>query len=238
MIRVTGWVKFIGDRIPMACEGFGVRIQGSLHNQWLLTCEPEIWRYIAVCAPHTGFDAGWVAIDFSNCPSEDPIMFSGFQCEVLYEPDVDESGCHRWSSIGSEFQVHPNAKEPTIERPHEGGDCYVFMADGETGVDRWAGWNVKDLYRTPQGATIRVSGFVRFVNSVPKAAAGFGIAIQGNLCQAWIDTCRPDAWCYVTASAPFLEAEEGWVVIIFDGCEKVDGPVLFAGFQLEILGAK
>ena len=76
------------------------------------------------------------------------------------------------------------------------------------------------------------------MTSVPSPSVDFGIQLQDVLHQDWIGTCQPDQWSYVTCSGSCTGGNHGWAILVFDGCEKPDGPVFFQGLQLEVLMAR
>ena len=73
-----------------------------------------------------------------------------------------------------------------------------------------------------------------FIGDMPCASEGFGIVIQGETHNDWIQQALPEEWHYCVACGPWHAAGDGWVKICFDGCDSHD-PIMFSAMQCEVL---
>ena len=64
--RVNFWICFDKGMVPQPSDGFGVKIQGKIYNDWAKDCKAKEWKYVSVVGPQTGNDNGRIILIFAS----------------------------------------------------------------------------------------------------------------------------------------------------------------------------
>lgn len=96
---------------------------------------------------------------------------------------------------------------------------------------QWCGW------QAPQqnGHWVRLSCFIRFHSQIPPPSHNFGLKINGQTCNDWLDGLEPNTWKFVSAVAPVIAGEDfDYHLLIFDSIPPGPQIVAFGGLSMEV----
>ena len=96
---------------------------------------------------------------------------------------------------------------------------------------QWCGWS----HRVPGGKWVRMSMWIRFIDTVPALSSNFGFKIHGSVQNKWLrmNNLRPNEWNFVSAIAPGCNRDGSHLLLIFDSIAQRQ-VADFAGLKCEI----
>jgi len=116
------------------------------------------------------------------------------------------------------------------EGPPPGTHVLVYdHQGGKITAGRWVGWRKP----FPANQWLRVSGWIKFMGSVPPASGSFGLSLHGQLNNSWLRECRPNEWCRVTSDAQASGGDGNHILVKFVSVPD-RRQVLMADFTCEV----
>lgn len=91
--------------------------------------------------------------------------------------------------------------------------AYQLTTSG--GGGQWCGWQFNS---SPSGDKwLRMSAWVKFIDSVPPASGNYGFKIQGNVNNGWVSEMVPNEWKWVSQVSQVVPGGDGnHDIYIFD----------------------
>jgi len=82
-IRMSVWLKFIGQ-VPKRSSQFGLKIYNTVYNDFIDSCQPNVWCRASVVAEHPPFgDLGHVILIFDSLQKKQKVLISKLKVEIL-----------------------------------------------------------------------------------------------------------------------------------------------------------
>ena len=104
--------------------------------------------------------------------------------------------------------------------------------EGRSGGMQWFGWK-NNLFSRQK---LRITFWIKFVDSVPKQSGNFGIKVYGALFNDFVKQCQPNKWCFVEKTTVCRASGDGnHVLLIFDSINHKQ-TVRISQVQIQILG--
>ena len=76
------WIRFI-DKVPPPSSNFGLKIHGSIQNEWVRELRPNEWGFVSAIAPGSNRDGSHLLLIFDSIAEKQEVEFAGLKCDIF-----------------------------------------------------------------------------------------------------------------------------------------------------------